>query len=147
MEMFKTPEIAAEITLQPVNAFAIDAAIIFADILLPLEGMGISISILSREKDLLSIILSAVRPMFNRLKIADPEGDLGFVLKSLQLVRSELNGKVPLIGFAGAPFTLASYAIEGAASSNYLVTKEFMYRDRGVWDLLMGRFCDTIIAY
>ena len=114
MEMFKNPEIAAQVTLQPVNAFAVDAAIIFADILLPLEGMGINFEF-------------APGPVFGNplrspeairlLRISDPDADLGYVLKSLQMVRAEIDGKVPLIGFAGAPFTLASYAIEGGASS------------------------------
>jgi uroporphyrinogen decarboxylase len=146
MDMFKTPEIAAEITLQPLNAFAVDAAIIFADILLPLEGMGIHFDFVQGEGP---VIQNPVRCTadIEALKIADPEADLGFVLESLRLVRSEIDGKIPLIGFAGAPFTLASYAIEGGSSSNYLRTKEFMYRDRAIWDLLMSKFCNTIVAY
>lgn len=144
IDMFKTPEIAAEVTLQPVRAFAIDAAIIFADILLPLEGMGIRFDFapgpvfenpLRNERDILD------------LRIADPERDLGYVLKSIQMVRSELNGKVPLIGFAGAPFTLASYAIEGSSSNNYLLTKKLMYGNRACWDLLMDKLGATIVAF
>ena len=144
LEMFKTPEVAAQVTLQPVHAFDIDAAIIFADILLPLEGMGIRFDF-------------APGPVFENplrspadvrnLRICDPERDLGFVLESLRMVRTELNGKVPLIGFAGAPFTLASYAIEGGASSNYLLTKRMMYNDQASWDLLMEKLCETIIAF
>jgi uroporphyrinogen decarboxylase len=144
MDMFKNPEIAAQVTLQPVNAFAVDAAIIFADILLPLEGMGINFKF-------------APGPVFSNplrspeairlLRISDPEADLGYVLKSLQMVRAEIDGRVPLIGFAGAPFTLASYAIEGGASSNYLLTKQLMYNDRASWDLLMEKLCATILAF
>jgi len=127
MDMFKNPELAAEITLQPVQAFPIDAAIIFADILLPLEGMGIGF-----DFDPGPIIKNPIRTEadIHALRIADPETDLGFVMKGLRYVREELDGKVPLIGFAGAPFTLASYAIEGGSSSNYLIAKDLMYRNR-----------------
>jgi uroporphyrinogen decarboxylase len=144
MDMFKNPELAAEITLQPVKAFSIDAAIIFADILLPLEGMGVGFEFSPGP-----VIHNPVRSAadIEALRIADPEADLGFVLKSLQYVRAEIDGIVPLIGFAGAPFTLASYAIEGGSSSNYLLTKDLMYRDPAAWDLLMNKFCETILAY
>lgn len=110
MEMFKSPEIAAQVTLQPVNAFAVDAAIIFADILLPLEGMGINFEFAPGP-----VFSNPLRSpeAIRRLRISDPDADLGYVLKSLRMVRAEIDGKVPLIGFAGAPFTLASYAIEG----------------------------------
>jgi uroporphyrinogen decarboxylase len=144
MEMFKNPEIAARVTLQPVHAFSVDAAIIFADILLPLEGMGINLDFAPGP-----VIENPVRSRADilALRISDPEGDLGFVLKSLQWVRAEIDGKVPLIGFAGAPFTLASYAIEGGSSSNYLLTKELMHRDQVAWDLLMEKLCQTILAF
>ncbi len=146
IEMFKNPELAAEITLQPIKAFSVDAAIIFADILLPLEPMGISIEFVQGEGP---VIRNPVRSLTDvrSLRIANPEEDLHFVLKSLQLVRSEIDDNVPLIGFAGAPFTLASYAIEGGASSNYLLTKQLMYRDRPAWDLLMSKLCETILEF
>jgi uroporphyrinogen decarboxylase len=144
MEMFKNPELSSEITLQPVRAFSIDAAIIFADILLPLEGMGVGFEFAPGP-----VIHNPVRSVsdIQSLRIADPEADLGFVLKSLQFVRGELDGKIPLIGFAGAPFTLASYAVEGGSSSNYLFTKDLMYSDRAAWDLLMNKFSETILAF
>jgi uroporphyrinogen decarboxylase len=144
IEMFKTPEIAAQITLQPVEAFDIDAAIIFADILLPLEGMGIRFDF--APGPVFENPLRSPEDVRN-LRICDPDRDLSYVLKSLQMVRTELNGKVPLIGFAGAPFTLAGYAIEGGGSSNYLLTKRMMYNDRASWDLLMGKLCETIVSY
>jgi len=122
----------------------VDAAIIFADILLPLEGMGIRFDF-------------APGPVFEnplrspedirRLRIPDPEADLEYVLRALQLVRAEIDGRVPLIGFAGAPFTLASYAVEGGSSSSYLLTKRLMYGDRASWDLLMQKLCATILAF
>ncbi len=146
IDMFKNPELAVEITLQPVKAFQVDAAIIFSDILLPLEGMGIGFEF---TQDGGPVITSPVRSPsdIDSLRIADPHADLGFMLKSLQMVRAELNGTVPLIGFAGAPFTLASYAIEGGASSTYVLTKELMYEDREAWDLLMDKFTQTIARY
>ncbi|HTY64921.1 MAG TPA: uroporphyrinogen decarboxylase [Acidobacteriota bacterium] len=144
MEMFKNPEIAAAITLQPVHAFAVDAAIVFADILLPLEGMGVGFEFAPGP-----VIQNPVRTTadIEALRIADPESDLAYVLKTLQLVRAEIDGKVPLIGFAGAPFTLASYAIEGGSSSNYHLTKNLMYTDRGAWDALMDKFSQTVLAF
>jgi uroporphyrinogen decarboxylase len=146
IEMFKNPDLAAEITLQPVKAFSVDAAIIFADILLPLEGMGVSFEFAPEGGP---VITNPVRSLagIRSLRIADPDEDLGYVLESLRRVRAEIDGKVPLIGFAGAPFTLASYAIEGGSSSNCFLTKDWMYRDRAAWDLLMGKLCETITAY
>jgi uroporphyrinogen decarboxylase len=146
IEMFKNPELAAQISLQPVNAFSVDAAIIFADILLPLEGMGIGIDFpTGGGPEIRNPVRDFTR--IRSLRVADPEADLGFVLKALQLAKSEINGRVPLIGFAGAPFTLASYAIEGGGSTQYLRTKELIYRERAAWDLLMSRFCETIVNF
>ncbi len=146
LQMFKTPELAAEITLQPIKAFPVDAAIIFADILLPLEGMGIRIHFAEGEGP---IIQDPVRTRADveALRIAQTEETLGYVLKSLQLVRSELDGRVPLIGFAGAPFTLASYLIEGGGSRHYILTKQMMYGERENWDLLMSRLTTTLTQY
>jgi uroporphyrinogen decarboxylase len=146
MEMFKNPEIAAQITLQPVEAFSVDAAIIFADILLPLEGMGIGVEFPAGGGPELRNPVRSLADV-RSLRVADPDEDLGFVLKALKLVRSEIDGRVPLIGFAGAPFTLASYAIEGAASSQYLLTKDLMHRDDTAWSLLMSRFQETIVRF
>lgn len=144
VEMFKNPEIAARVTLQPVEAFSVDAAIIFADILLPLEGMGLKLDFAPGP-----VIANPVRTPedIRNLRPADPEADLGFVLQSLKWVRAELDGKVPLIGFAGAPFTLASYSIEGGASSSYLLTKKLMHGDRDSWDLLMRKLSESITAF
>jgi uroporphyrinogen decarboxylase len=144
IEMFRTPELAAQITLQPVQAFPLDAAIIFSDILIPLPGMGIDLAFAPGP-----VIGNPVRKRsdIESLRVPDPEADLGFMLKSLQLVRAEIDGKVPLIGFAGAPFTLASYMIEGGSSSSYMLTKAMMHtRDSG-WDLLMEKLCATLVAY
>ncbi len=146
LQMFKTPELATEITLQPINAIAVDAAIIFADILLPLEAMGIELEFAAGEGP---VIHNPVRRQSDAraLRIVHPEADLGYVLESLQMVRRELDGKVPLIGFAGAPFTLASYMIEGGSSRNYLLTKRMMYEERETWELLMEKLTDSLVAY
>ncbi|MBN2319168.1 MAG: uroporphyrinogen decarboxylase [Acidobacteria bacterium] len=146
IDMFKNPDLVAEITLQPVKEFSIDAAIIFADILLPLEGMGIGIEFPQAGGP---VIHNPVRKTADveSLRIVDPVADLDYVLEGLRLVRSEIDGKIPLIGFAGAPFTLASYAIEGGSSSNYLITKNFMYRNPDAWDLLMKKLSRAILAF
>jgi uroporphyrinogen decarboxylase len=146
LQMFKTPELAAEITLQPIRALPVDAAIIFADILLPLEGMGIRIEFAQGEGPIIHNPIRS-RADVELLRIADPEETLGYVLKSLQLVRAELDGEVPLIGFAGAPFTLASYLIEGGGSRNYLSTKRIMYGEPEIWKLLMSKLTETLTAF
>jgi uroporphyrinogen decarboxylase len=146
MEMFKNPDISTEVTLQPVRAFPLDAAIIFADILLPLEGMGIGFEFQEKQGP---VMINPVRGTgdIESLRFADPDESLGFVLESLRRVRAELNGKLPLIGFAGAPFTLAGYAIEGGSSPNHMKTKQMMYQEPDAWKLLMEKLCDTLIAF
>lgn len=146
IEMFKNPDLATEITLQPVRAFDVDAAIIFADILLPLEGMGVDFEFLEKSGPVIKNPLRSFDDI-RSLRIADPEADLGFVLESLRRVRAEIDGKVPLIGFVGAPFTLAGYAIEGGSSSNHLQTKQLMYKNPEAWDMLMKKLCETLIVF
>jgi uroporphyrinogen decarboxylase len=146
LEMFKTPEIAAEVTLQPIHAFAVDAAILFADILLPLEAMGLGLEFIEGEGPVLRNPVRT-RKDAEALRIADPEESLGYVLETLRLVRNELDGKVPLIGFAGAPFTLAGYAIEGGGSRSFALTKRLMYEHRETWEALMSRVTETVTAF
>jgi uroporphyrinogen decarboxylase len=146
MEMFKTPEIAAEVTLQPLKALEIDAAIIFADILLPLEGMGVGIEFAEGEGPVIHRPVRS-RSDADRLRVVDPEEDLGYVLKALRMVRGEIDGRHALVGFAGAPFTLASYMIEGGSSRSYLLTKQLMYNHPDVWDITMEKLVATISAY
>ena len=146
MEMFKNPELAAEVTLQPVRAFPLDAAIIFADILLPLEGMGIGIEFQENHGPVMTNPVHGAADI-ESLRIADPEEDLGFVLESIRRVHAELDGKPPLIGFAGAPFTLAGYAIEGGSSPNHFRTKQLMYHEPEAWHLLMEKLCDTLVPF
>lgn len=144
--MCKTPEIAVEVTLQPVNKIGVDAAILFADILLPLEGMGINFEF---AKDMGPVIHNPVRTKADveKVRVIDPVEDVPYVLEAIKILRKELEGRVPLIGFSGAPFTLASYIIEGGHSRNYIYAKSLMYNDPDAWHLLMDKVADVIIVY
>jgi uroporphyrinogen decarboxylase len=146
LEMCRNPEIAAEVTLQPVEHIGVDAAILFADILLPLPGMGIELEFAAGEGP---VIGNPVRSAADvaRLSRIDPEKDTPFVLEAIKLVRRELAGKVPLIGFSGAPFTLASYIIEGGGSKNYVNTKTLMYSQPKTWHDLMAVISDVVVDY
>lgn len=145
LELCKTPELAAQVTLQPIDRFALDAAIIFADILLPLEPMGLSLEFAEGEGP---IIHNPVRDRaaVDRLKVID-DTELQYVMDAISLTRKMLAGRVPLIGFAGAPFTLASYAIEGGSSRNYIHTKQMMYREPETWHRLMDKLARVITGY
>jgi len=145
LELCKTPELAAQVTLQPIDRFPLDAAIIFADILLPLEPMGLHLEFAAGEGP---VILNPVRDQaaVERLNVIDG-GELGYVAEAIRQTRHALNERVPLIGFAGAPFTLASYAIEGGSSRNYLLTKQLMYREPKAWHQLMDKFARVITGY
>ncbi len=143
LEMCKDPEISAHVTLLPVERFKLDGAIIFSDILIPLEPMGIHIEFKKAEGPSIKPIRSEKE--IEALRLIEPEEDLPFFMKAIQIVRRELNGKVPLIGFSGAPFTLASYLIEGGHSKDFNLTKTFMYRNRALWDLLMEKISNVLI--
>jgi uroporphyrinogen decarboxylase len=146
LEMCKNPELAAEVTLLPFQKFQVDAAIIFADILLPIEPMGIELEFAKGEGP---VIHHPVREMkeIGGLRIIEPEKDLSFLMKAIQIVRKELEGKIPLIGFSGAPFTLASYIIEGGHSKDYVLTKGLMNQNRPAWDGLMEKISEVLIRY
>jgi uroporphyrinogen decarboxylase len=135
----------AEVTAQPVEILDLDAAIIFADILLPLEPMGLSLEFAEGEGP---VIHNPVRNQADveRLQIIDG-AELEYVAEAIRQARLALNGRVPLIGFAGAPFTLASYAIEGGSSRNYLLTKQMMYCEPKAWHQLMDKFARVITGY
>jgi uroporphyrinogen decarboxylase len=145
LDLCKTPELAAQVTLQPIDRFPLDAAIIFADILLPLEPMGLSLEFAAGEGP---VIHNPVRNQADveRLNVIDG-GELDYVADAIRQARRVLNGRVPLIGFAGAPFTLASYAIEGGSSRNYLLTKQLMYSEPKAWHQLMDKFARVITGY
>src|SRR5574341_279022 len=145
LEMCKTPELAAQVTLQPIDRFPRDAAIIFADILLPLEAMGLSLEFAEGEGPVIHNPISDRRSV-EQLKVVDGE-ELSYVAEAVSLARQALNGRVPLIGFAGAPFTLASYAIEGGGSRNYIETKQMMYREPEVWHRLLDKLARVVTGY
>jgi uroporphyrinogen decarboxylase len=139
----KTPELAAHVALLPVAELGVDAAILFADLLLVLEAMGLSVRI---EEDG-PVIEPPIRTPEDvaSLRPLDPEGDLGFVLEAIRRIRAKT--EVPLIGFAGAPFTLASYAIEGRGTREFLETKRFMHGHPDAWRQLMALLADGIAGF
>ncbi|MEK7278222.1 MAG: uroporphyrinogen decarboxylase, partial [Chloroflexota bacterium] len=140
------PELAAEVTLQPVRALGVDAAILFADILLPLAPMGIDLEFAAGEGPVIHNPIRAADDV-TALRPVDPRESLGHVLEAVRLARRELDGKIPLIGFAGAPFTLASYLIEGGSSRNYEKTKRLMVGDPQTWQALMGKLARVVADY
>jgi uroporphyrinogen decarboxylase len=146
LEMCKNPELAAKVTLQPIEKFKLDAAIIFSDILIPLEPMGVEFEFAKGEGPVFHHPLRE-RKDVERLRLIEPEEEIPFLMKAIRIVRKELEGKIPLIGFSGAPFTLASYIIEGGHSKNYVLTKGLMYQDRPTWDALMEKLSEVLIRY
>ncbi len=142
IEICKRPDLAAAVTLQPIEVLDVDAAIIFADLLLPVEPMGLKLEFRSGEGPHID------NPIENSTDIdalsTSNTDDLGYVGESIQLVTRALAGKVPVIGFVGAPFTLASYMIEGGPSKNYIKTKKLMYHDETLWRRLMGKIVDVL---
>ena len=146
LDMCKTPEVAAEVTLQPVRRFEIDAAIIFADILLPLEPMGIGLEFVNGKGP---VINNPVRSMADvrKLRPIDAATQIAYLMKAISIALKELNGNVPLIGFSGAPFTLASYIIEGGGSRDYRHAKTMMFAEPKAWHKLMEHLTGVIINY
>lgn len=143
IELCKNPELAVEVTLQPVRAYHVDAAILFADLLLPFEPMGAPFEFQAGEGPVVSHPVRTKADV-EQLRVFEPEEGLAYVLTAIRLLRRELDGKTPLIGFAGAPFTLASYLIEGGKSSNYLNTKQMMYREPELWHQLAGKLAEVV---
>ncbi len=141
-DLCQTPELAAAITLQPVRRFAVDAAIIFSDLLLPLPHLGIPFDFVKGEGPQIERPLSTAEDI-DHLRPFEPREKLGSVLEAIGQVKAELGDGIPLIGFAGAPFTMASYAIEGGHSTQYARTKALMYGDPSAWHRLCGLFAQV----
>jgi uroporphyrinogen decarboxylase len=137
LEMCKNPELAAKVTLQPIERFKLDAAIIFSDILIPLEPMGVEFEFAKGEGPVFHHPLREMKDV-ERLRVIEPEEEISFLMKAIQIVRKELEGKIPLIGFSGAPFTLAK---------NYILTKSLMYQNRPTWNALMEKISEVLIRY
>jgi uroporphyrinogen decarboxylase len=142
LEICKRPDLAAQVTLQPVEILDVDAAIIFADLLLPVEPMGLKLKFVSGEGP---VIDNPVRTSddVDSLSISSTD-ELGYVGEAIRIAVQQLAGRVPLIGFVGAPFTLASYMIEGGPSRNFIRTKQMMYQDETLWRRLMGKLVDVL---
>jgi uroporphyrinogen decarboxylase len=142
LEICKKPELAAEVTLQPVEILDVDAAIIFADLLLPVEPMGLKLSFIAGEGPCIENAITEPEDI-DGLSTSRTD-ELGYVAESIQVVTRALAGRVPVIGFVGAPFTLASYMIEGGPSKTFLKTKKLMYADETMWRRLMGKLVDVL---
>ncbi|MGE3277794.1 MAG: uroporphyrinogen decarboxylase [Vicinamibacterales bacterium] len=146
LQLCRTPDLATEVTLQPVRRIDVDAAILFSDLLIPLEPMGIPFDFIkgegpSIEKPIRTEAdIAAVRPF-------EPREALDYVLVAIRQIKQELGGRIPLIGFAGAPFTLASYAIEGGHSNNFALTKSLMYGQPAAWHRFAGLLAEVVGDY
>jgi uroporphyrinogen decarboxylase len=146
LTLCKTPELAAKVTLQPVEVLGVDAAILFSDILIPVEAMGMRLTFSEKQGPVLSDPIRN-KSAVERLIVPDTEGDMPFILETIKILRKELEEKVPLIGFSGAPFTLATYIVEGGTSKNFLHTKKMMFQHNGVFNYLMEKLMETVISY
>ncbi len=142
----KTPALCAQVTLMPVKELGVDGAVLYADIMLPLEGMGVSLEI---EPDIGPIIHNPIRSMrdVEALRIIDARESTPFVMEAIRLVRHELEGKQAIIGFSGAPFTLACYLIEGRPSRDYGMAKSLMYGQPETWHALMNKLTEVVSRY
>jgi uroporphyrinogen decarboxylase len=146
IELCKRPDLAAEVTLSAQRVLGVDAAILFADLLPMLEPMGIDLEYAKGEGP---VIHNPVRQAadVDRIREMEDVGSMQFVFDAVRLIRRDLPQDIPLLGFAGAPFTLASYVIEGGGSKNYIDTKRLMYSDSGAWQTLMQRLARSLIRY
>jgi uroporphyrinogen decarboxylase len=142
LEICKRPDLAAQVTLQPVEILDVDAAIIFADLLLPVEPMGLRLKFVAGEGPVIDNPIRTSHDV-DTLSTTNTD-DLGYVGEAIQMVTRALASKVPVIGFVGAPFTMASYMIEGGASRNFINAKSLMYRDETLWRRLMGKLVDVL---
>ena len=142
----RQPELCAEVTLQPIRAHNVDAAVMFADIMLPVIGMGVDVELVENVGP---VIADPVRTSadLERLRVPEPEDAVPFILEAVRLVRAELPAEKAVIGFAGGPFTVAGYLIEGKPTREFVQTKRCMYGQPEVWHALMDKLADTFAAY
>jgi uroporphyrinogen decarboxylase len=145
LELCKTPELACAVTLQPLR-LGVDAAILFADILLPLEPMGAPFEFAKGEGPVVHEPIAS-RPQIDALRVIEPAEGLAYVLEAVRGIKKELGGRVPLIGFAGGPFTLASYLVEGGKSAHFAKTKRLMYAEPDAWHALMEKLAEVVRRY
>ena len=145
LKLCKTPDLAAEVTLQPIDALGVDAAIMFSDILTVPEAMGMDLDFLDGEGPKLGPVIRTAEDV-SKLHISRPE-DLSYVTDTIKILRNDLQGRVPLIGFSGAPFTLASYMVEGGSSKNFIELKKMMFQNRETMHKLLGMVADSVRDY
>jgi uroporphyrinogen decarboxylase len=145
LELTKSPDLACEVTLQPIDEFGMDAAILFSDILNPLEAMGMALEFTDQGPKLPDPVVD--RAGVERLAVPDPADGLGYVLDAIRTIRKALAGRVPLIGFAGAPFTMLTYAVEGGGSKSYARTKGMMFADPESAHALLDKLARTVAVY
>jgi uroporphyrinogen decarboxylase len=150
LELCKNPELAAEVTVMAVDSLGVDAAIIFADILLIVEPLGVGLEFSKDDGPLIRRPVRTAEDVSKLPEELDVEESVGFVMEAIRRARRELDSRtprVPLIGFSGAPFTLSSYLADGHGTRSYLHTKRLMYRDPAAWHALMGRLSDAVAGY
>jgi uroporphyrinogen decarboxylase len=140
------PELCAEVTLQPVRRHSVDAAVMFADIMLPVVGMGVDVELVENVGPVIAHPIASAADV-ERLHVPEPEEAVPFVLEAVRLVRRELSPEQGLVGFAGGPFTVAGYLVEGKPTRDFLRTKTCMYGSPEVWHALMDKLADTFAAY
>ncbi|MCJ7603320.1 MAG: uroporphyrinogen decarboxylase, partial [Desulfobulbaceae bacterium] len=146
LELCKTPELAAEVSLQPVDILGVDAAILFSDILVVLDAMGMPLEFREKQGPVLPSPIRTKADV-DKLIVPDPVDKLGYVMDTIQILRRELAHKVPLIGFCGAPFTLATYMVEGGSSKNFFQTKKMMYSAPDIYGAMLDKVTDCTISY
>jgi uroporphyrinogen decarboxylase len=145
-EVCRRPELCAEVTLQPVRAHGVDAAVMFADIMLPVIGMGVDVELVENVGPVIERPVARLADV-ERLRVADPDEAVPFILDAVRLVRDELPEEKAVIGFAGGPFTVAGYLIEGKPTRDFVKTKRCMYGAPDVWHGLMAKLADTFSRY
>ncbi|NEQ49932.1 MAG: uroporphyrinogen decarboxylase [Leptolyngbya sp. SIO3F4] len=145
-ELVETPELACEVTLQPVDILGVDAAIIFSDILVIPEAMGLTYEMVEKKGPWFPETIRTEADL-QRIRIAEPEQDLAYVLEAIRLTKSALNGRVPLIGFAGAPWTILAYMVEGGGSKTFSQARQFLYRQPEVAHRLLSMITQSTIDY
>jgi uroporphyrinogen decarboxylase len=146
IKLATTPELSAEVTLQPVDILGVDAAIIFSDILVVPEAMGLPYEMLEEKGPFFPKTIASLTDI-DKLKIPDPENQLSYVLEAIDIVKKELAGRVPLIGFAGAPFTIFCYMVEGKGSKTFSLAKKMLYTEPQLAHQLLQKITDSTIAY
>jgi uroporphyrinogen decarboxylase len=146
LDICRTPDLAVAVTMQPVDVIEVDAAILFSDLLVPFTPMGLDFDFIKGEGPAIAHPIRTAADV-DRLKSFEPREALPYVFETIRMLRRELVDLVPLIGFGGAPFTLAAYAIEGGPSTTYARTKAFMYAQPAAWHRLCDRFAATMVEY